>query len=73
MTPLWFQTLMTMVILIPLMVLFWMPTVEAYKRRHRKRNMIFLINFFLGFSVIGWIIAFIWSQSTDIEVSNPAP
>ena len=57
----------TLVILLAAMWVFFVPTMEAYKRRHSKRNTIFHVNFWLGWTVIGWIVAFIWSQTDDSE------
>ena len=45
---------------------FLLPTGIAIGRGHNQLVFIFLINFFLGASVIGWIIAFFWSLSDDV-------
>jgi hypothetical protein len=47
--------------------LFFLPTIWAYKTKHPQRSSIFFINFFLGWTLIGWIIAALWanSQSSD--------
>lgn len=53
-------------IILAAIYLFFIPTMEAYARHHPRRNTIFHINFWLGWTVIGWIIAFIWSQTEPI-------
>lgn len=60
-------------IAIGVMWVFWMPSVDAYDRRHRQRNIIFHINLWLGWTVIGWIVAYIWAQSADVELTKPDP
>lgn len=45
---------------IPLLMYF-APTVVAMVRGHHNAFAIFLTNLLLGWSVIGWIIALIWS------------
>jgi hypothetical protein len=42
-------------------LLYFLPTVIAFIRGHHSRLGIFLLNFFLGWSGLGWIIAFVWS------------
>lgn len=43
--------------------LFFLPTIWAYKTNHPNRSSIFFINFFFGWTIIGWIIAVIWANT----------
>lgn len=43
------------------MLFYFLPTVIALFRGHHNTFAIFLTNFLLGWSGLGWIIAFIWS------------
>jgi hypothetical protein len=44
------------------------PTLIAITRKHEKTVLIILLNIFLSFTVIGWIIALIWaSKSSEPE------
>ena len=47
--------------LIVAVLLYFLPTVVALIRGHLSALAIFLLNLFLGWTLIGWIIAFIWS------------
>jgi len=40
--------------------IFFLPTIIAFKRSHRNRWIIFLLNIF-GATIILWIIALVWS------------
>jgi hypothetical protein len=40
---------------------YLMPTIIALMRDKRGAGGVALVNFFLGWTVIGWIVAFIWS------------
>jgi len=40
---------------------YFLPTIIAFYRGHHNTFPIFLLNFFLGWSGLGWIIALIWS------------
>ena len=44
-------------------LLYFLPSIIAVIRGHHSRIGIFLVNFFLGWSGLGWIVAFIWSLS----------
>lgn len=42
---------------------YFTPTIVAAFRRHPSLLPIVLVNFFAGWTVIGWIITFIWALS----------
>lgn len=52
---------------IPL-VLYFLPSIIALARNKRDMLAIFLLNFFLGWSVIGWIVALVWAAKHDAPV-----
>jgi T4 superinfection immunity protein len=37
--------------------LYWLPSIIALDHRHAKLNSILVINFFLGLTLIGWVVA----------------
>jgi uncharacterized membrane protein YhaH (DUF805 family) len=49
------------------LVIYFLPTICACSRHHRNTNSITLLNLFLGWTALGWIIAIIWSVSSNIE------
>ena len=49
-------------------VMYFLPTIIAFARHKRDTMAIFLLNFFLGWSVIGWIIALVWAARQDVPV-----
>ena len=44
---------------------YFLPSIIAFKRGHRKAVPILLVNLFLGWSGLAWIIALIWSLAND--------
>lgn len=54
-----------MTTLLLMTALYFLPTILA----HNKRDFagIFLVNFFFGWTVIGWVIAMIWACSAEIR------
>lgn len=43
---------------------YFPPTIVAWIRQHPNRVSIFLLNLLLGWTVIGWFVALIWSASS---------
>lgn len=50
-----------MEVLVLLVLLHFLPTLIALLRGHHNGFAIFLTNLLLGWTLIGWIVAFIWS------------
>lgn len=50
-------------------VMYFLPSIIAVIRSKRDLLSIFLLNFFLGWTMIGWIIALVWAAKTEV----PAP
>jgi len=46
-------------------VMYFLPTLIALVRDKKDKLSIFLLNFFLGWSVIGWVVALVWALKTD--------
>lgn len=47
------------------MVVYFAPWAVAKSNRHRNASAIGVLNFFLGWTVIGWIAALIWASMKD--------
>ena len=50
---------------IPVFALYFFPAILAVVQRRRQANAIFVLNLFLGWTVIGWIGALVWSAVKD--------
>lgn len=50
-------------------VFYFLPSIVALARQKRDLVSILLLNFFLGWTAIGWIVALIWAVKAD----TPAP
>ena len=46
-----------------LLVLYFGPAIVAAIRKHHQQNAIFIPNFLLGWTVLGWIVALIWATT----------
>src|SRR5215470_6055093 len=46
-------------------VMYFLPSIIALARSKRDLLAIFLLNMFLGWSVIGWVVARVWAAKND--------
>ena len=40
---------------------YFLPSFIAFSRDHKNKVAIFLLNFLLGWTVLGWVGSFVWS------------
>ena len=45
------------------LALYFLPTIVAALRSHPSAGAIFAVNFFFGWTFIGWIISLVWAAS----------
>lgn len=41
--------------------IYFIPTIVAFSRGHKNALAIFILNLFLGYTFVGWVIALIWA------------
>jgi len=51
----------TTIIILVIAVLYFIPSVVAYKRNHAYKNIILVINIIFGLTGVGWAVAAIWA------------
>jgi hypothetical protein len=54
-------------LILPSILLYFLPTVVATWRGHRNPLSIFILNLFLGWTFIGWVVALVWATTNDRE------
>ena len=47
-------------------LMYFLPSITALIKSKRDLLAIFLLNLFLGWSVIGWFVALIWAAKSDV-------
>ena len=53
-----------MTFFLALFVLYWLPTIIAIARHTHSALGVAALNFFLGWTGIGWILALMWALAT---------
>lgn len=44
-----------------LVTLHFLPTIVARHRKHKNIKAIFVLNLFLGWTLLGWVAALVWA------------
>jgi hypothetical protein len=57
-----FRCAMFDILVAAFVMLYLVPTADAYDRAHPHALRISLLNIFLGWTVFGWVAAFVWSR-----------
>lgn len=51
-------------------ILYFIPTIIALIRRKENSLAIFFLNFLLGWTFVGWVIALVWSVAKDRKIQS---
>jgi hypothetical protein len=49
-------------------LMYFLPSIIALARNKRDIAAIVLLNFFLGWTMIGWVVALVWAVKTDVPM-----
>ena len=55
------EIILVILISIISLIFYFVPSIVAYSRKHQNFIPILLLNIFIGWTFIGWVIALIWS------------
>ena len=62
-----FGTLAGLSLVLAVLLTYWLPSFIARSRNHSNLLAIVLFNLFLGWTVVGWIAALIWSATDNVR------
>jgi hypothetical protein len=64
----------TMLYGLVLLIVYLLPAINAYSKKHRSRALIMAINVLLGWTLIGWVWALAWSAGNVKDApAEPSP
>jgi heme/copper-type cytochrome/quinol oxidase subunit 2 len=58
---------MLLILIIFLPLLYFLPAIIAKGRRHNNATAVFFTDLLLGWTVLGWIVAFIWAMTANVK------
>jgi len=53
--------------------IYFIPYILATQNKKQNAGAIGALNFFLGWTLVGWVVALVWAISKDVNVPQPAP
>lgn len=60
--------------LVTVPLLYMLPTIEAKLRGHTNIASIALVNFFLGWTLLGWVVALVWAfKRPEAPLASDSP
>jgi len=54
-----------MVVSILVLAIYFLPSIIAYENKKKNEKAIFLLNLFLGWRFVGWVVALVWAVTKD--------
>ena len=54
-------------LILALFFIYFVPSIIAYSNEHRNVLAIFVLNLFLGYTLVGWVLALIWAVYKEPE------
>jgi hypothetical protein len=69
----WFLAGIPLTILAVSIIPYFIPSIIAFLRKHENAVPLFLVNIFLGWTLIGWIICLVWALTGSGAGRTVAP
>lgn len=70
-----FDSVFGYIVIIIALIFYFVPTIIGWEKRNKGG--ILTLNLFLGWTVIGWIVALVWAMTNDFEnnviIQNNSP
>jgi len=60
----------SVIILVLIIALYMLPTLIAFGRDHPHRRAVTLLNILFGWTLLGWILVFVWAVATPSDVTE---
>jgi hypothetical protein len=57
---------MDIIVTLVLAIIYFLPAINGYSRKHKSAGGIFLFNLLLGWTLLGWIVAAAWSAGGNV-------
>ena len=65
-----FDSTVTVILLAIIVLIYMLPTLIAFGRDHPRRGLILILNVIFGWTLLGWILIFLWAALGRSEVDQ---
>lgn len=59
----------SIIVILIIILLYFLPSFIGFRRNHPNKVSILILNIFLGWSFLGWVIALIWAFKNETVAS----
>jgi hypothetical protein len=67
-----YENTVFVILLLLCVIIYMLPTLIAYARDVPSRHTITVINIVFGWTLVGWLIAFLWAMLAETGIDEPA-
>lgn len=64
------DSLSSLVLVVAVVVIYFAPSIRAARAHKRNLGAIFALNLFLGWTLIGWVVALVWALTVEPEIAK---
>ena len=61
------ELIIYLIVILIVLAIYFLPAIIAMKRDKSNKNAILLLNLFLGWTFLGWVVALVWSAMAEHE------
>lgn len=61
----------SLIFVLLMLFLYFAPGLIALHRRHLNGGAIFVLNLFLGWTLIGWVLSLVWAFTSNVKAPVP--
>tara|TARA_R110002096_G_scaffold435927_1_gene664228 strand:+ start:1322 stop:1549 length:228 start_codon:yes stop_codon:yes gene_type:complete len=61
------EAVLWLFILFVAILVYFLPTIMANSREHNNAQAICILNLFLGWTFLGWVIALVWAFTDNVK------
>lgn len=54
-----------LIVLVVAFCCYFLPSIVAFNRNRHNKGAIFVLNLFLGWTVLGWVVSMVWAVSSN--------
>jgi hypothetical protein len=65
-----FDSTVTVILLAIIVLIYMLPTLIAFGREHPHRGFILILNLIFGWTLLGWILIFLWAALGRVEADQ---
>lgn len=59
--------IVALIVMVLMVMIYFLPVIIAMARKHRNLGPVLILNLFVGWTLIGWVVALVWACVNDVS------